>query len=383
MTKDHVHIKGLNGLRAMAALAVFANHYGQIIFVDQTLGYFDLGVLLENGNVAVSLFFTLSGFLLSLPFWSHLLFATACPKTTTYLLHRLARIAPAYYLCLTLLICFENGWQFALSHPDVVLHYMFLFNFTEFSIFSINSVFWTLAVEMQFYFLLPLLFIILRKLPKQPVILLLLIILASYILNDLLIHTFKESIDWPWDTKLLWIRVHGAVLNHSVLAHLPHFLSGVCAASFVTQQATVTPYKKHYDLIFCAACLLLISILSTPIYEYILIPAAPYGFPITSILLVLIILSTPQSLLAVKILDSLLFRKLGTLSYGFYLYHLPVFNYLYELMQNFGYSATVHWFVFIVSSFIVTLMIAFISYRMIEQPILRKIKHHPAQKLNT
>ena len=62
------YLPGLHGLRALAALLVFGVHFNQIVQLDYDIGPFSLYRLLANGNHAVSLFFTLSGFLLSLPF---------------------------------------------------------------------------------------------------------------------------------------------------------------------------------------------------------------------------------------------------------------------------------------------------------------------------
>ncbi len=62
-------LPGLDGLRALAALSVFGVHFNQIVQFDCHIGPVSVYRLLANGNHAVSLFFSLSGFLLSLPFW--------------------------------------------------------------------------------------------------------------------------------------------------------------------------------------------------------------------------------------------------------------------------------------------------------------------------
>lgn len=366
------HIKGLDGLRGLAAIAVFASHYDQIVFIDYAIGMFDLGQLFENGKFGVSLFFILSGFLLSLPFWDQLLNSMPYQSTYKYWGHRLVRIVPAYYVCLTVLLIINDEWRFALTYPDILLHYLFLFNLTEFSIFSFNSVFWTLAVEMQFYLLLPFLFTILKKIKSHSAIIVFSMMIVSYGIQYYITEQFTDSIQWPWDNNLIWVRVNGAVISHSFIAHLPHFITGVLGAWFF-QKKDLYPLKKiHYEFLFWLAVLLLLIILCTPIYASITLPASRYGFPVVSILILIIIISSPQSLIAVKIIDSFLLKQLGIISYGIYIYHLPVLNYFYFLKQDRVMVGS--WELYAITSFLLAIILALISFYFIEKPIQEKMR---------
>jgi len=243
-----LRLKGLDGLRAFAALAVFGVHYNQIVDIDHVIAYFDIGQLLANGEVGVLLFFSLSGFLLSLPFWSHYLSGTKKPNIKRYIMRRLARVMPAYYVCLTLLILFNNHWRLAGSFTDIALHYSYLFNWFEFSILSINAPFWTLATEMQFYLILPLFMLWLGRghsLLKMGVL-----ILASYTIHFAVQDNLKQIIAWPWNDWQIWLRPHGAVISQSLFAHLPHFLLGTLAAWFTTKHVKAMAQFKYADLVF-------------------------------------------------------------------------------------------------------------------------------------
>lgn len=68
-TASHGKLTDLDGLRGIACLMVFAVHFGQLSRLQGSFGYFELGRLLENGNSGAALFFALSGFHLSLPYW--------------------------------------------------------------------------------------------------------------------------------------------------------------------------------------------------------------------------------------------------------------------------------------------------------------------------
>ena len=152
-------IPAFDGLRGIACLAVFLVHYQQKVKLHLDIGPFQAERLLENGNTGVALFFALSGFLLSLPFWQSDSSKPQPIKIRQYLLNRLARILPAFYVCLTILIVHNHLWEDKDNLHDIFLHYFFLLNFSDSAIFRINQPFWTLAVEMQFYLLLPVLFI--------------------------------------------------------------------------------------------------------------------------------------------------------------------------------------------------------------------------------
>ena len=106
--KTGARLRGLDGLRGLAALAVFGVHYNQIVDIDVQIGPFDFYLLLVNGEYGVALFFILSGLLLSQPFWKSVLYHADWPNVKTYVIRRLARILPAYYLALTLLIILES-----------------------------------------------------------------------------------------------------------------------------------------------------------------------------------------------------------------------------------------------------------------------------------
>ena len=218
-------ISGLDGLRALAALAVFGVHYNQIVQFSYHIGSFSVYRLLANGNHGVSLFFSLSGFLLSLPFWRAIAFGDQFPSLKVYTLRRIARILPAYYLALTALVILTSLWRVPGAKIDILLHYTFLFNYTEFSIFSINPPFWTLAVETQFYLMLPCIFLLIRKFSAyKPWGVIILLGIGAYGLHYGLISTVTRIVPWPFSPWLTWIRPYGAVLSHSILANLPHFL---------------------------------------------------------------------------------------------------------------------------------------------------------------
>jgi len=374
--KTAKRLQGIDGLRGLAAIAVFGVHFNQIVDFDLQSGPFDLYLFLSNGEYGVALFFILSGFLLSQPFWKSILYQADWPDMKTYFIHRLARILPAYYLALTTLIILSGYWRYPEAWTDIVLHYSFLFNYTEFSIFSINAPFWTLAVEVQFYCLLPLLFLFLRRFSLPGIIgTLLLLSLVAYALHYWLVSSIDKNIAWPGSPALTWIRPYGAVVTHSLLAHLPHFFIGIICGGLllqlsITQSHTNNSRNWHYEIIFWASLILVLLLMATGLGEALQIPFGRYGLPLTPLLLGAMILGTPHTRIAALILGSGPFRILGMLSYGIYIYHLPVLRLIDRTMAESSMDAAEHWVILGLSSLTLTLLAATISYFLVERPAL-------------
>jgi len=51
--------------------------------------------------------------------------------------------------------------------------------------------------------------------------------IGAYAFHSWLIISVTKVIDWTFSHWMTWVRPYGAVLNHSLPGHLPHFLFGV------------------------------------------------------------------------------------------------------------------------------------------------------------
>ncbi|WP_307800923.1 acyltransferase family protein [Actinomadura violacea] len=89
------HQDALDGVRALAALAVLAFHVASASGAMTRQG--GSGWLFNGGQVGVPIFFTLSGLLLYRPWAAAVLAGRAAPRTGEYLLKRVLRIMPAYW----------------------------------------------------------------------------------------------------------------------------------------------------------------------------------------------------------------------------------------------------------------------------------------------
>ncbi len=150
----------LDGVRAIACLAVVAFHINLIAHLDLHLWTFAVGpltsALMLGGGAGVTLFFVLSGFLLFMPYAKSLLFHKEWPSMRQFYLRRALRILPGYYVALLTLILLFQPEYLQPDHFKQLLLFLTLFmDSTPATYQHINGPFWTLAVEWQFYLLLP------------------------------------------------------------------------------------------------------------------------------------------------------------------------------------------------------------------------------------
>jgi peptidoglycan/LPS O-acetylase OafA/YrhL len=151
------HQNALDGLRAAAALAVLAFHVsGQTGIAWQgTLG----GRISSRADVAVAIFFTLSGLLLYRPWARATLAGTSRPSSLSYLWRRALRILPLYWILVAVAL-------FAFS-PDHVRSVSTWVRWLTFSQIYVPTPWWelpgprglahmwSLSTEVAFYLMLP------------------------------------------------------------------------------------------------------------------------------------------------------------------------------------------------------------------------------------
>lgn len=162
------HLTQCESIRGLAILLVFVFH-----FLGDVYGYQAhpqaslLSALPLGGDTGVTLFFVLSGFLLTLPY-----FNGASLKLGTYLRNRALRILPMYYAMVLFAGWWTGQWQYvprALLFQELKLE----------ALFPMGAVWWSLVVEMQFYLLLPCL-VVLAQRPALRWVLVVLLALAIY-----------------------------------------------------------------------------------------------------------------------------------------------------------------------------------------------------------
>jgi peptidoglycan/LPS O-acetylase OafA/YrhL len=143
----------LDGLRAIGALAVLSTHVG-FASGDALHGPFTGSLARLDAGVAI--FFAISGFLLYRPHLVAMVQARSHPATGAYLWHRALRILPALWIA-TILAAFLLPHDRQVDLGQYLRHAALIHIYFENNQLAGLSQMWSLATEGAFYVLLPLL----------------------------------------------------------------------------------------------------------------------------------------------------------------------------------------------------------------------------------
>ena len=381
-------IPGADGLRAIACLLVVWHHTAQKLNPEGVSPLVSvLHFLGMRGEVGVSLFFVLSGCLLSIPFWASFVEGRPFPSIQKYAAHRAARIAPAFWL--NLIICsilavsvFNLGfnWQKFSS----ALLFINSYNYSTFFPTELNGPLWSIGLEVSCYVLLPLVLYVIFKTAKSTVLAsagLITAIVALQALNPLIIQIFMTSNDQKgWEFGLdggakQWLPYW------NIGSFFTQFLIGSLAALIIVHlRAKQTGANRLFDLGFVASALgaTLLVILR-------LIPGAPDSFthqpyvsPFFALLLSVALVCSSHSVYVSRVLDNRVFSWLAKLSFGIYLWHMVVIEIIARKFIKdyvyFGLHDVWQWVLISTIVLATSIAIAAASWRLLESPILRAVR---------
>lgn len=375
------NVPAIEGLRGVAVLWVMVFHYVVVrdgrfadAFIASLKDWTALDVVVRNGYLGVDLFFLITGFLLTLPWFRHAQAGLPAPGWRAFYARRARRILPAYYVQLVILfflvvpILLPKIWM--QSTPYVVgnlgahatfLHYT---NPLTSASLTVNGALWTLAIEMQYYLLLPLVAPLFVRWPWRS-----------------LVAAFLIAAGWRW---LAWhdldflvrfyvklagpARVTDGNIRHFLATQLPayafHFALGILLGrAWWMRRARVNRGIARIAPVVVAAASVcgLYALLRNG--TAILGDLGWVAFPVVIAVGFGAVVSWPSEWLSRLVANPPL-AWVGKVSYSAYLYHLPALLLFNHFLPGFGaVPAFAAWVILV-------LAISAVSYRYVESPYL-------------
>jgi peptidoglycan/LPS O-acetylase OafA/YrhL len=339
------YFPGLDTIRFYAAIAVVVAHLERNFaeLRSQPAIFEPIRIFFIDAQIAVTLFFVLSGFLIT-----YLLLAeyerTAGVQVRNFYIRRILRIWPLYYLiAIPGILLFPALGADQVTTGRAALILFLLANFAG-PLGPLGHL-WSIAIEEQFYLMWPL---VLRRGPQV-----LLKIAGGVIIIKLMLAPMIASMNIVGAENLLVglrfeamaIGALGAYLyhrQHPLLHWLYHRLTqaivpGICVLYMIFDQ----PYTA------------LVHMMAAVVWMVLLLNVA----------------TNPRALLHI---DVPVVNQLGKISYGIYMYHFPVLYLILYAFQQLnipeGPITNVGLYITVIGG---TLLVAALSYRFFEQPFLR------------
>lgn len=353
----------LEGLRALAAFAVLLTHAG---FLSGATGRHVFPGFLARMDIGVPIFFVLSGFLLYRPHARRLAGSTELMSTKTYFIRRFARLIPAWALTLlgTLLLVPSSRQASATAWLANVLQLQSLK--TEWDLPGLAQL-WSLSTEVAFYLALPVVaWLIARQTrgPRARWLGLAGLVTATWAFRILVtmgalppgfawLRTLPGTGDWFAVGMALALLVAEPELRTratAVVSTIPWHLYGLAACVFwVLTTRSAGPYDLTTPTAFEAS-------------------VKHLGYTVVGALVVAPSVLGAQTIVS-KLLASAVLQYFGRISYGIFLWHLPVMFAVRESLglQTFakGFWSTV------ILTLAISSVIAALSWRFVEAPIQR------------
>ena len=360
-----MYFPNVNFLRAAAALLVVVYH---VVELGPWPAFPKDGVFLlfRVGWVGVDLFFVISGFVIGL---SALRLYRGGDRRYrwTFMRRRLARIVPLYIVTGIAFLVLVQPSMLQLSWENVALqigsHLLFLHNLHPWLHSAINGPNWSVAAEMQFYVLAIAAVPLLSRLDWR-----------WLLAGGVLVAWSARALAF-WGTRDLGNPSVTFVYATQVPAMLDEFAIGICIARLHVD-GTMAGWAARFGArpLLLTACAFAVAV---PFVWHSYWANSDYwasgamvvfwrtGLALTFGALVLLAAQLPDM---TRLLPLRPLNYLGEISYGIYLWHLPVLLTLKNLSPA-STPATL-----LVTTLAVVIALSAVTWRFLEQPIIRRLR---------
>jgi peptidoglycan/LPS O-acetylase OafA/YrhL len=344
------HIASLDGLRAIAILVVIFHHCGQFFLLRHPTQASFLGEVIGVGGQGVDLFFALSGFLIT-----GILLDTRERKDyfPRFYWRRALRIWPLYYCFLFAALLVHARTFRSIGFAPYALYYRNFLGPDRVSDYTVGH-FWSLCVEEQFYLVWPLVIYFCAK--RFRIALVVLLTVTAFVCRSYSLH---RGMDVYIVERLPFCRMDSLLGGAAIAIGLREW-----STNFVRRVSWI---GIVFGFIGVAVCGPIGTWQNDHYFPRI-------GFTACALLFAGLvgICATGLSKLPARILASSFLRAISTRSYAMYVFHLiPLWGTVLLLQHRNQTPTRTVWLGLIVVITLVTYGLAWLSWRFLEQPVLR------------
>jgi peptidoglycan/LPS O-acetylase OafA/YrhL len=330
-TKKYLgYIPALDGLRAFAIILVMMAHSNFRLF--------------GNGGIGVTLFFALSGFLITT------LLLEEFDKNNdisfkAFYVRRTFRLFPALYTVLFFVFIYSfffNYKVFPTVFPEIIASGLYVYNISW--LWNVKPLLlyhnWSLGVEEQFYVLWPITLYVFMKNKALK--------LASYLLIALILFF--------WFTKLLCVFNGTFFVFVSSIIDESIFLG--CLLAIVRWKGKLNFSITKFWPLFCLISIILVGVFSNAnlgLYN----PLLHKIVSVFACVIILYLVNEPNGFIQ-NIFSNKVLVFIGKISYSLYLWHLPVF-------RIFALHSTLNPRVSFIAKILVSFCFALLSWYLVEK----------------
>lgn len=322
----------LDSLRGLAALGVLLFHF--------TYNQPGIKKILEFriGITGVDIFFMISGFVI-------LLSITRITQLRDFIVYRFSRLYPTYWVCILITSVFIFFYQpSALKFSDVVINMTMMQTF--FGVEDLDGSYWTLLIELLFYFWIIGVYLIKRINDIEDVGLITLMLILVY-------HFFRES----YPVAYSFVQAKFSITNH-----FPLFFSGILF--YQIKFKGVSAKKILYMFISILSAFYLHDKGGRAMH---MISAISHDLIIVFFHIVFVLMITGKLKFLVK--PYLIF--LGNISYSLYLLHQFIGR---SIIGTLVTAAHLNVYVAILIAMLCSIFLAYLVTTYVEVPVIRQIR---------
>lgn len=333
-------------LRGLAASWVFLFHASEGHHIDglvRALPESLSNAIFSAGHLGVAVFFVLSGLVIAL---SGERCGDSLGAAGNFLARRLVRLAPPYYVSLGVTLAFlllKKKFEAAgapLPEPTAILaHMVFLQDLLGTQ--TLNAVYWTLCIEVQFYFVFCVLMLLSRWLGRGR--------LASHGSLTVIGSACAIAALWP-----LGLAADNATWHASFLPTWHLFLLGVLLHHALKRRATATGTYVIYLAVLAVAAIV-----------------GKNAFTLAGVVTSLVLYGFSRWPTEGVWKRFRLLTNLGLISYSFYLLHNPITGAAFNVTRRLAGNGVAAELAGLVLSFCLCIAAAGVSYIAIERPSMQ------------